>query len=252
MSQKPPPPSSPPTLPSDLSLGRRSGGTAAAAAARAWGSYPEHTFVGEETSGLGGDLAGAYVFGDQPTWFIDPLDGTTNFVTGQNDVVVSIALWTKGKAQLAIIFNPFVDELYTAIAGQGAFCNGVRIGVSQETALSKTVVMNNIGVRQSRLKFRHCWGPSHTHSSALYHPSALHTPCDVFCVVPRLVGCCLGPACDPMLCPNWGSRPLAQRMTHPCTTQPSAGLTRRRVHRQQHATHHQGEPTQNKMGSCAS
>lgn len=101
----------------------------------------------QETSGLGGEAKGPLQFDsdDTPVWIVDPLDGTTNFVTGQNDVVVSIACWINGSPQVASIFNPFLNECYTAIVGGGAFCNGKSIHVSTETDLSKVVVMNNIG-----------------------------------------------------------------------------------------------------------
>lgn len=71
--------------------------------------------------------------------------GTTNFVTGQNDVVVSIGCWVAGVAQVGVIFNPFHNECFTATAGGGAYCNGKVIHVSEECDLSKVVVMNNIG-----------------------------------------------------------------------------------------------------------
>lgn len=75
--------------------------------------------------------------------FVD--SGTTNFVTGQNDVVVSIACWRNGEPAVGVIFNPFLDEMYTAVAGGGARCNGKPIHVGRESDLSKVVVMNNVG-----------------------------------------------------------------------------------------------------------
>mmetsp|Transcript_28152 Transcript_28152/g.73797 ORF Transcript_28152/g.73797 Transcript_28152/m.73797 type:complete len:284 (-) Transcript_28152:472-1323(-) len=110
-------------------------------------AFPTHDLVGEETSGLGGEAEGPFPFsGDgNPVWIVDPLDGTTNFVTGQNDVVVSIACWASGAPVVGVIFNPFLDECYTATAGGGAFCNGKAIRVNPESDLSKVVVMNNVG-----------------------------------------------------------------------------------------------------------
>jgi len=46
---------------------------------------------------------------------------------------VSVALWAKGSAQLAFVFNPVLDQLFTAKRGQGAFLNGKRIAVSKTT-----------------------------------------------------------------------------------------------------------------------
>jgi len=99
---------------------------------------------------MGGEAAGPFPWAGvegagTPTWIVDPLDGTTNFVTGQNDVVVSIACWSGREPSVGVIFNPFLNEMYTAIAGHGALCNGTPIHVGQESDLSKVVVMNNVG-----------------------------------------------------------------------------------------------------------
>ncbi len=65
-----------------------------------------------------------------PCWVVDPLDGTINYVHRLQSFAVSIGLYASGKMRLGVIFDPVANELFTAIDGQGAFCNNQRIGVS--------------------------------------------------------------------------------------------------------------------------
>jgi len=77
--------------------------------------------------------------GDAPTWVVDPIDGTLNYIHGLGHSAVSIALSEGKQLTLAMVFNPYRDELFTARAGSGALCNGRRIRCSQipyERALS--------------------------------------------------------------------------------------------------------------------
>ncbi|HJN76868.1 MAG TPA: inositol monophosphatase family protein [Myxococcota bacterium] len=73
-------------------------------------------------------------------WIVDPLDGTTNFVHGFPSYCVSIALQDQGELVLGVIGDPVHDRLFTARAGQGAFCNGERIRVSERDALAESLV----------------------------------------------------------------------------------------------------------------
>lgn len=95
-------------------------------------SYPEHTFVGEESGLTEGN--------EDFKWIIDPLDGTTNFVMGVPHFCVSIALQYKGKLDQAVIFDPLRGELFTASRGNGAQLNGFRIRVGQSKELSNTLL----------------------------------------------------------------------------------------------------------------
>ncbi|MFB0975782.1 MAG: inositol monophosphatase family protein, partial [Tolumonas sp.] len=83
-------------------------------------SYPDHSIVAEEsglTSGKDADYQ----------WIIDPLDGTTYFVTGIPHFAVSIALRIKGRTEVGVVYDPIRDELFTASRGAGAQLNGYRI-----------------------------------------------------------------------------------------------------------------------------
>ncbi|SFR05090.1 inositol monophosphatase family protein [Desulfoscipio geothermicus] len=88
--------------------------------------FPEHTVVGEE------EQAGrAWETGKNLTWFVDPLDGTTNFVFGLPFCAVSIALAHRGRPVLGVIHDPFREETFTAVRGGGAHLNGAPVSVDR-------------------------------------------------------------------------------------------------------------------------
>lgn len=68
--------------------------------------------------------------GDGPTWVVDPIDGTLNYMHGLMHSAISVALCENRRLRLAAIYNPFRNELFTAKAGEGAFLNGQRISCS--------------------------------------------------------------------------------------------------------------------------
>lgn len=73
-------------------------------------------------------------------FIIDPIDGTMNFVHGLNHSCISIAFASRGERLCAAICNPYVDELFTAVKGGGAFLNGRPIHV-EEAPLQETLVV---------------------------------------------------------------------------------------------------------------
>lgn len=82
--------------------------------------YPEHAVDGEEEK-----------FGDSKyKWVCDPIDGTAMFARGIPTSVFSLALVIDGISMVGVVYDVFTDKLYTAIRGEGAFCNGERIHVS--------------------------------------------------------------------------------------------------------------------------
>ncbi|KAH0947952.1 hypothetical protein HN011_003597 [Eciton burchellii] len=103
--------------------------------------YPDHRFIGEETtaSGQKTELTNA------PTWIIDPIDGTMNFVHGLPFTCISIALLVNKITEIGIVYNPIMEQLFTARKGQGAFLNAVPIHVSSEKELRKALVMVEMG-----------------------------------------------------------------------------------------------------------
>ncbi len=73
-------------------------------------------------------------------WIVDPLDGTTNFLHGIPIFCVAIALERDGEIVCALIYNPILDELYTAERGQGAFVNSRRLRVAARKTLGDCVI----------------------------------------------------------------------------------------------------------------
>lgn len=94
---------------------------------------PEAQFLGEEKDNSDIDFSGL-------VWINDPVDGTTNLVHNFGCSVVSLALAENEQLILALVYDPYRNELFTAIRGMGAFCNGVRIQVSGATKLSDSLV----------------------------------------------------------------------------------------------------------------
>ncbi len=81
--------------------------------------YPDFAFLGEEF-GRHGDA-------DAPLWAVDPIDGTTNMVFGIPIWCVSIGLIYQWEPIAGVICMPRTGELFWAVKGQGAFCNGIRL-----------------------------------------------------------------------------------------------------------------------------
>lgn len=103
-------------------------------------SYPDHAFLAEE-SGNSGD--------SDHVWIIDPLDGTTNFVHGFPVFAVSIALQVRGQLEVAVIYDPTRQEMFTAVRGGGAQLDGRRIRVSGTTQLKDTLIGTGFPYREN-------------------------------------------------------------------------------------------------------
>ncbi|KAJ8969549.1 hypothetical protein NQ314_001701 [Rhamnusium bicolor] len=87
----------------------------------------------------GNEINGINKLTDDPTWIIDPIDGTANFVRNLKITCVSIGLVIKKEQTLGIVYNPFLNELYTAIKGRGAFLNGQRITTNGQNDIAKSI-----------------------------------------------------------------------------------------------------------------
>ncbi|PSC69083.1 Inositol monophosphatase 3 [Micractinium conductrix] len=108
-------------------------------------AFPAHKFIGEEGSAVQG-------FTDElthePTWMVDPVDGTTNFVHRYPFSCVSIGLTINKQPVVGVVFNPILNELYHATRGGGAFLNGAPITASDTTELRRAVVGTEMGTRR--------------------------------------------------------------------------------------------------------
>jgi myo-inositol-1(or 4)-monophosphatase len=86
---------------------------------------PDALFIGEEGSTAEYSEIGRY-------FIVDPIDGTMNFIKDLRASSISVALAENGRVQLAAVYNPYLDEIFYAERGKGAFCNGKPIHVSEE------------------------------------------------------------------------------------------------------------------------
>lgn len=73
-------------------------------------------------------------------WMVDPIDGTMNFVRQRRNFAISIAIYEDGVGRAGYIYDVVADELYYAIAGNGAFMNGQRLSKLEPIALNKSIV----------------------------------------------------------------------------------------------------------------
>ncbi|XP_033227563.1 inositol-phosphate phosphatase-like isoform X2 [Belonocnema kinseyi] len=95
--------------------------------------FPDHKFIAEELSAQEKSIP---ELTDDPTWIIDPIDGTTNFVHGYPESCISIGLTIDKEVVIGIIYNPDNCHLYTAKKNEGAFLNGVRLQTSSVTEVA--------------------------------------------------------------------------------------------------------------------
>ena len=89
-------------------------------------NFPSHCIIGEETSSSSSD--GKYRLTDAPTWTIDPIDGTTNFVHKLKLSCVIISFLLGKEPVVGVIYDPYADELFWAVQNKGAFCTVNNIG----------------------------------------------------------------------------------------------------------------------------
>lgn len=89
--------------------------------------YPEVILVGEESGKLEN-----YDVENVKAFIIDPIDGTSNFVNELSHSCVSIAYVEYGEVLAGVVYNPYKDHLYSAVRGNGAYCNGIKMQVSDD------------------------------------------------------------------------------------------------------------------------
>lgn len=95
-------------------------------------SYPDHSILSEE----GDDFSHESEY----VWICDPVDGTHNFSHGIPTATFALALTHNGEPVLGVIYDPFLDRIFSAEKGRGAYMNGDRIHVSKSPILKRTVI----------------------------------------------------------------------------------------------------------------
>ena len=101
-------------------------------------TYPQHAILSEE-------MGGNAIESDY-RWIIDPLDGTTNFSNGLPLFSVSIAVEYRGEVIVGVVYAPYLDEMFHAVQGGGAWLNGKPIAPSGKESLSHSVVTTGFPV----------------------------------------------------------------------------------------------------------
>lgn len=71
---------------------------------------------------------------------VDPIDGTTNFVNKVPHTCISVGVYKNKKPYIGIVYNPILDELYSAVVGEGAFLNDKKLEVSKENIFQKALI----------------------------------------------------------------------------------------------------------------
>lgn len=99
--------------------------------------FPDHGFLGEEPDESGQGQPGKDA---TPTWIVDPLDGTTNFVHDCPLYCVSIGLLVEGELVAGAILDPARDELFSGAQGMGAWLNGRRLQTSKVDRLEEALL----------------------------------------------------------------------------------------------------------------
>ncbi|GHE19607.1 inositol monophosphatase family protein [Halomonas urumqiensis] len=97
--------------------------------------FPDEARLSEELAPTGDSQQG-----DAPLWVVDPIDGTVNFAHGLSHVAVSIAWLVEGRVRVGVVHAPFLGETFTALAGQGAWRNGMPIKASKTSGLGHALV----------------------------------------------------------------------------------------------------------------
>lgn len=111
--------------------------------------FPEHNIISEESkhNKTPSDF----------TWFIDPIDGTHNYIGGLPLFGTTVAVAKGNEVILGVIYLPVFDKLYVAEKGKGAWCNGKRIFVSTKTDLDFSFLLfdSSSSTRKKKLKLMH-------------------------------------------------------------------------------------------------
>ena len=94
--------------------------------------FPSHSIVAEE--------GGGHESGGEFRWYVDPLDGTTNFAHGFPMFNVTLALEQRGELIAGVVFDPLRNEMFCAERGAGAYLNGRRIAVSAAARIEDSLV----------------------------------------------------------------------------------------------------------------
>jgi myo-inositol-1(or 4)-monophosphatase len=106
--------------------------------------FPDHSILSEEAGQ-------STPRENEPTWIIDPLDGTTNFVHGLPQFAVSIGVAVDGRVDFGVILDPCKSDVFSAARGRGAKWNGRPCGVSSRDGLAGALLATGFPFKAHRL-----------------------------------------------------------------------------------------------------
>ena len=95
--------------------------------------FPNHNLISEESES---NILSVL----QPTWIVDPIDGTVGYANDQYQVAVSVAFGIDNFVKVGVVYNPFLNELFYASEGSGAYLNNKPIKVKDIKSLNQCVV----------------------------------------------------------------------------------------------------------------
>ncbi len=96
--------------------------------------FIDYELIGEESFNSNFDFTKAKAI------YIDPIDGTTNFIHGIPHFAISIGVWENNNPIMAVVYNPILNEMFWAIAGGGAYCNNKKLRVSEQINLQQSLI----------------------------------------------------------------------------------------------------------------
>lgn len=111
--------------------------------------FPDFTLVGEESH------HGGYTY--NKAIYIDPIDGTTNFVHGIPHLAISIGMWENGEPTHAVVYNPILNEMFWAVKGEGAYCNGEKLSVSSQEKLQSALIATGFPYAKVNAGVEYLW-----------------------------------------------------------------------------------------------
>ncbi|KIM10879.1 MAG: inositol phosphatase [Sulfuricurvum sp. PC08-66] len=112
-------------------------------------AFPHYTVVGEESTQTMHHPAKAI--------YIDPIDGTTNFVHGLPFCAISVGVWEDGAPLMGVVYNPVLDECFTAVRGGGAMLNGAPIAVSTQTLFQQSLLATGFPYTKTQKGEDYAW-----------------------------------------------------------------------------------------------
>lgn len=108
-------------------------------------AWPDDNILAEERGLIAGKSGQS-----ETTWYVDPLDGTTNFLRGIPHYAVSLGCVVNGRIEHAVVYDPVREEEFTASRGRGASLNGKRIRVSANHRFDGALIGTGIPYRASQ------------------------------------------------------------------------------------------------------